>query len=73
MEVLDCELYLQVEDRYGAIASVYVSPHKTHHAVYYDSTGTRFFREDFNGTPIEEVERAVIDWATGKRNLENAA
>jgi hypothetical protein len=73
MEVLDCELYLQVEDRHGAIANIYDSPHKTHHVIYYDSTGTRFFREDFKETPIELVERAVIDWATGKRNLEHAA
>ena len=73
MEVLDCELYLQVEDQHGATANVYVSPHKTHHVIYYDSNDIRFFREDFEETPIEIVENAVIDWATGKRNLENAA
>lgn len=73
MEVLDCELYVQVEDQHGAVASVYESPYKTHHVVYHDSNGARFFREDFTETPIELVERAAIDWATGKRKLEHAA
>lgn len=73
MEVLECELYVQVEDQYGAVASVYESPGKTHHIIYYDSTGTKFFREDFVNKSIEVVERAAIDWATGKRSLEYAA
>ena len=73
MEVIDCELYLQVEDRHGAVANVFESPHEGHHVIYQDSNGVRFFREDFVKTPIELVEKAVLDWATGKRNLEYAA
>jgi len=73
MNVEDCELYLQVEDKHGAVANIYESPYETHRVIYHDSTGTRFFREDFAKTSIEHVERAVVDWALGKRNLEYAA
>jgi hypothetical protein len=73
MKILECELYVQVEDQYGAVASVYESPGKTHHIVYHSSSGVQFFREDYVNKSIEVVERAAIDWATGKRSLEYAA
>lgn len=70
MEVLDCELYCQVEDRYGAKATIYESPYETHRVIYEDNNGNRFFREDFKRVSIESVEQAVIDWALGKRELQ---
>jgi len=61
--------FVQIEDRHGAVASVYFLDDQKHEVHYQDNTGTRFFTEVFDHTPIELVEKSVMDWATGKREL----
>ena len=61
--------YVQVEDKHGAVASVYFLDDQKHEVHYKDNTGTRFFTEKFEPLPIELVEKSVIDWAKGKREL----
>jgi hypothetical protein len=61
--------YVQIEDKHGAVASVYFLDDQMHEVHYADSTGTRFFTEKFDMMPIEFVEKSVMDWATGKRGL----
>ena len=61
--------YVQVEDKYGAVASVYFLDDLKHRVHYVDNTGTKFFTEEYESVPIELVEKSVIDWAEGRRNL----
>lgn len=62
-------LYVQVQDQHGAVASVYTFFDGNTKIVYEDSNGKKFFEEEFARFPIEKVERYAIDWATGKRDL----
>jgi hypothetical protein len=61
--------FVQIEDKHGAVASVYFLDDQRHEVHYRDNTGTRFFTEKFELTSIELVEKSVMDWATGKREL----
>lgn len=61
--------YVQIEDRHGAIASVYFAPDNNHEVHYTDNQGHYFYTEFFNTTPIELVEQSVMDWAEGKRSF----
>jgi hypothetical protein len=63
------DLYVQVEDRYGAVASVYTYFDGNSKIVYHDSNGKKFYEEEFLRFPIEKVEMHAIDWALGKRDL----
>lgn len=66
------DLYVQVEDSHGAVASVFTSFDGKARIVYKDSSGCKFFEEEFSSFPIEVIERYAIDWAIGKRDLSNA-
>lgn len=61
--------FSQIEDKHGAVASIYFLDDRQHEVHYHDNTGTKFFTEKFELTPIELVEKSVMDWATGKREL----
>ena len=62
--------FVQIEDKHGAVASVYYLDDQKHEVHYYDNTGTKFFTEKFEYMSIELVEKSVMDWATGKRGLD---
>ena len=61
--------YVQIEDKHGAVASVYFLDDQKHEVHYKDNNGMKFFTEKFDMTPIELVEKSVMDWAKGKREL----
>lgn len=61
--------YIQIQDRHGAVASVYFLDDQKHEVHYKDNTGTKFFTEKFDMVSIEFVESSVMDWALGKREL----
>jgi len=61
--------YVQIEDKHGAVASIYFLDDQNHEVHYKDNNGTKFFTEKFEMTPIELVEKSVMEWATGKRDL----
>jgi hypothetical protein len=61
--------YVQIEDKHGAVASIYFRDDKNHEVHYQDNTGTRFYTEEFQSIPIEMVEQSVMNWALGKREL----
>lgn len=63
------DFYSVVEDKHGAKAYVYFRQDSNHKIVYKDNTNTEFFREHYDRCSIELVERAAIDWATGRRTL----
>lgn len=67
------DLYVQIEDQHGAVASVFTYADGKSKIVYKDSGGHKFFEEEFVTFPIEMVERYALDWAMGKRSLEVAA
>ena len=66
------DLYVQIEDKHGAVATVFNSVDGKSRIIYKDVSGQKFFEEDFASFPIEVVERAAIDWAIGKRKLETS-
>jgi len=61
--------HVQIQDVYGAVASVYFLDDQKHEVHYKDSNGNRFFTEKFEMIPIEVVEKLAMDWAQGKRDL----
>lgn len=61
--------YVQIEDRHGAVASVYFAPDNNHEVHYRDNKGHDFYTENFDNTPIEKVEQSVLDWAEGRRSF----
>lgn len=61
--------YVQIEDKHGATASIYIHADNHHKVKYVDNKGHAFFTETFDDIPIEEVEYSVMDWALGKRTL----
>lgn len=61
--------YAQVKDKHGAYASIYFLDDRNHEVHYHDNNGTKFFTEKFDMMSIEYVEKIVIDWAVGKREL----
>jgi hypothetical protein len=61
--------FIHIKDKHGAVASIYFLDDRQHEVHYYDDNGTRFFTEKFDMVPIEFVEKSVMDWATGKREL----
>lgn len=61
--------YVQIEDKHGAHASIYINPSDQHEVHYYDDQGHKFYTEVFDHISIEAVEQSVMDWATGKREL----
>lgn len=65
------DLYVQIEDCHGAVASVFTSFDGKGRIVYKDSFGHKFFEEEFSSFPIEVIERYALDWALGKRDLSN--
>lgn len=67
------DLYVQIQDQHGAVATVFTSFDGRSRIVYKDSAGNKFFEEDFATFPIEVVERYAIDWAIGNRKLEEVA
>lgn len=69
MEVSDKDYFTEVKDRHGASAYVFIEPDNQHRIVYKDKSGMEFFHEEYAHCSIELVERAAIDWATGKRSL----
>lgn len=69
MQELDTNLYSKVMDRHGAVANIYFNPNDSHHVIYIDPNGARFYHEEFDKTSIETVEESVIDWANGRREL----
>lgn len=69
MEVSDRDYFAEVKDRHGASAYVFIEPDNQHRIVYKDKSGMEFFHEEYAHCSIELVERAAIDWATGKRSL----
>jgi hypothetical protein len=66
---MDIKPYVQVKDQHGAVASIYFLDDQNHEVHYFDNTNTKFFTEQFAMMPIELVERYVVDWAKGKREL----
>jgi hypothetical protein len=61
--------YVQIQDKHGAVASVYIEQDNNHHVQYQDNVGSSFYREDFPNTSIEIIEQSVMDWAEGRRDL----
>lgn len=61
--------FVHIEDKHGAVATVYYLDDRKHEVHYRDNTGTKFFTEKYDYVPIELVEKSVMDWATGKRSL----
>jgi hypothetical protein len=61
--------YVQYEDSYGAVASVYIIPDNKHVVKYVDDAGRMFYTEAFDHVPIEFIEQSVMEWAKGKREL----
>lgn len=61
--------YVQIEDKHGAVASVYFLDDQKHEVHYLDKFGNKFFTETYDRIPIENVEKFVFDWAIGKREL----
>lgn len=61
--------YVQIEDKHGAIASIYYKDDGIHEVLYNDNTGTHFYTEKFAKMSIELVEQSVMSWAQGKRNF----
>jgi hypothetical protein len=61
--------FVQIEDKHGAVASIFFLDDQRHEVHYRDNTGTKFFTEKFDRVSIELVEKSVMDWATGKREL----
>jgi hypothetical protein len=61
--------YVKIQDKHGAIASVFIEPDNMHRVCYTDNKGHPFYREDFPNFSIEDVEQSVIDWAKGRRIL----
>jgi hypothetical protein len=61
--------YVQIEDGYGAVASVYILPDNKHVVKYGDDAGRMFYTEVFDQVPIEFIEQSVMEWAKGKREL----
>jgi len=64
------DFYIQIKDRNGASASVYILEKDDSKIVYEDSSGKKFYEELFAAFPLEVVERYAIDWAQGKRKLD---
>lgn len=63
------DFYIQIKDRHGASASVYLLGKNNSKIIYKDSSGQKFYEEEFATFPLEVVERYAIDWAQGKRKL----
>jgi hypothetical protein len=61
--------YAQIEDKHGAVATIYFLDDQKHEVHYKDNNGTKFFTEKFDRVSIELVEKSVMDWATGKREF----
>jgi hypothetical protein len=61
--------YVQIQDKHGAVASIFISPDNKHEVRYCDDKGNQFYTEIFQEVPIELIEPSVMDWALGKRNL----
>lgn len=61
--------FVQIEDKHGAIASIYYKDDGIHEVLYNDNNGTHFYTEKFAKTSIEIVEQSVMLWATGKRSF----
>jgi hypothetical protein len=61
--------YVMFSDSKGALAVVYCMDDTKHEVHYKDKSGNRFFTEKFDMVPIELVEKIVMDWAQGKREL----
>lgn len=61
--------YVQVEDKHGAVASIFISSDNKHKVHYSDNKGKSFYTETFDGVSPELIEQSVIDWAEGKREL----
>jgi len=63
------DFYIQIKDRHGASASVFILNKNDSQIVYKDNLGKKFYEEEFVSFPLEVVERYAIDWAQGKRKL----
>jgi hypothetical protein len=61
--------YVQIEDKHGAVASVYYMDDLKHMISYSDNRGVNFFLEEFDHVSIELVEKYAMEWALGKREL----
>jgi hypothetical protein len=62
-------LYCQVQDKHGAIASVYVAEDEQHRIVFQDDHGHQFYTELYDHMSPDVLEQYALDWATGKREL----
>ena len=69
MKQINQDPYVIVQDRHGGKASVYFSSIGDHEIIFTDNTNHIFYKEDYPECPIQAVEQAAIDWATGKREL----
>jgi predicted nuclease of restriction endonuclease-like RecB superfamily len=63
------ELYITVQDRFGARAKVFLSRDDIHQIVYEDVNGNKFFTEEYDDVPIEVIEQYALEWAKGEREL----
>lgn len=61
--------YVQIKDKYGAVASIFDAPDDKHRVIYADNQGRTFYTECFDHISIEMVEQSVMDWASGKREF----
>jgi hypothetical protein len=61
--------FVQVEDKHGAIASIFIRSDNQHLVRYADNAGHQFYTETFNNISPELIEQSVIEWAKGMRSL----
>jgi len=61
--------YVQIQDKHGAVASIYIEDDNLHKVQYTDNTGCYFYTELFQDISPEFIEQSVMDWAEGKRSL----
>jgi len=61
--------YVQIEDKHGAVASIFIKPDNNHTVKYVDNKGHSFFTETFTSVSPELIEQSVMDWAQGRRTL----